>query len=87
MNSGWGITGINAVSISQNAVFSNNQITFAANSLSVNYDAYLSPGVYVNSTEFVINVSIDSLDVLSVSGSTGNFTIELSSNSDRLQFG
>ncbi len=88
INAGWGITGINAISISSSPTFSNNQIVFAANSLSINYNAYLSPGVYVNSTEYVINVSISLMtqEITITSGATGTFEIELSSNNERLQF-
>ena len=79
---GWGITAINAVSVSSAPSFENNQIRFEANSLSINYDALLSPGVYVNPDAYVIEVSVNSVtDEIAIVSVTGTFEIQLSSNS------
>lgn len=85
------VTGLESVAIEDpenNITFNapTNQLIIAANSMTINYIAYVSPGRFINPNEYVITITENNNLITVADTSENSFVISLLTNSERLGY-
>ena len=85
------VTGLQSVVIEDpenNITFNapTNQLIIAANSMTINYIAYVSPGRFINPNEYVITITENNNLITVADTSENSFVISLLTNSERLGY-